>query len=96
MKWFTAAVWALVLASFLALPVLWNSQAAAQQTESKPAAPDKTAASTASETGALPAHEPAADEHVGDERRTEQPVAGHSRDRIELRVASRGDVALHR
>src|SRR5204862_1395056 len=46
-KWFTAAVWALVLASFLALPVLWNSPAGAQQAESKPAAPDKTAASTA-------------------------------------------------
>lgn len=44
--WFTPAVWALVLACSLALPVIWNSRVAAQQTDSKPATPDKTPAST--------------------------------------------------
>jgi Ca-activated chloride channel family protein len=45
--WFAAAVWTLVIGSSMALTAIWNSRASAQQTDSKPATPDKTAASTA-------------------------------------------------
>lgn len=48
-----AVAWALTFAAIFVASTLWNSRAAAQQTDSKPAAPDKTAA-TAAATPAAP------------------------------------------